>query len=321
MARRIRSVALAALCVLAGCGGHGAPAGHRAAAQAEPASVVRINVSAVRPAAAGTGWVYDARRGLVVTAFHVTNGASAVEVDVGGRWQRAAVVAAAPCEDVSLLALQDPRGLTPVPLAPASSIATGDAITAGGFPTGDGTPAWRAVGGRVRNPRVALGRDLQGADTPAMDDLLATTRVSEAGMSGGPVLDAHGRLVGMVFADWTGADGNDATFAVRVDRLSRTLDGFERGSAPGWLGSGLYFGDRRGVEVTGLLGGMTGAFPHHGVLVTAVDGTPVGHTFASWCATVGAQHGRSATLTVRSAADGAPGTIRLPLPRPRLRSR
>jgi S1-C subfamily serine protease len=136
-------------------------------------------------------------------------------------------------------------------------------------------------------------------------------------MSGGPVLDAHGRLVGMIAADWTAPDGDAATFAVRVDRLRHTLDGFAHGRAPGWLGDGLYFGDPRGVEVTGPI---RASFPHGGVLVTGINGTPVGHTFASWCATVGVQRGRRVTLTVRSDRD-AVGTISVPLNRPSPRSR
>jgi S1-C subfamily serine protease len=265
---------LAAL-LLAGCGDR--PAG-------PTTGVVGIAVTAKEHPSSGTGWVYSAAHGLVVTAYHVINGAPVAQVKVGKRpWQLARIVAEAPCEDVALLAVDDTRGLATVPLASKYDLEAGQVVTATGLPSG--AIAGRMTGrGSILRVRVSLGPRIPGRDTPPLDDLLQTADISIDGFSGGPVQNAAGRLVGQVFGTWTPHVGTPSTLSIRVDRLAAVLAGFKRGRAPGSVGYGLYF-TRRGAIVTG--GGLAGGFAHGGVLVTAANGRPVGATFASWCRTVG----------------------------------
>jgi S1-C subfamily serine protease len=134
--------AVAAL-LLAGCGDHHSPA-PRGAKPRTPAStsVVMIEVPGVRT---GTGWVYSAPDGLVITSFHVTNGAAEVKVKVGRQpSRRAAVVAAAPCEDVALLAVSNTRGLRTMPLGTHSRLAVGTPVSAAGYTVDGGRRRWRS---------------------------------------------------------------------------------------------------------------------------------------------------------------------------------
>jgi S1-C subfamily serine protease len=269
--------AVAALTVAA-CGGS-RPA-HRPAKRTE---VVLIYAREAGPNS-GTGWVYDDRRGLVATAFHVVDGASTVLVQAGpDGWRWATVVAAAPCEDVALLDVGDTRGLTALALGDARTLSPGTTVAALGFGNAHGTVERGTYFGTVRTPRVALGPRLRGTGLPPFDDLLETSQISRPGFSGGPVVGRDGRLVGMTIGVHTSPDGTETTFANRVDRVRRTLARLDRGTAPGRVGTGLYFRPA-GVVVTGL---VPGGYVHGGVLVKAIDGAPVGRSFTSWCRSAG----------------------------------
>jgi S1-C subfamily serine protease len=314
--------ALAGL-LLAGCGGH-----HPSAARSsKPRTPVSTSVVIVdHPGAqTGTGWVYSARDGLLTTAFHVVNGASEVRVKVGRHpWRRAAVVAASPCEDVALLAVNDTRGLRTMPLASPNGLAVGMPANTAGFTRDSGRRRWRSRHGVVTNVRIALGARTRDVDTPPLDDLLKTTSIVSPGQSGGPVTTSAGRLIGMNFG--TLGEGDEARgMSIRLDRLLETIDTFRRGEAPGWLGHGIYFYLRsvhpkpRGVVVTGLAGDLYGDYYGGGILVTAVDGVSVGSTFATWCRTIGALPAGWAKLTIVRLRGGTPETVTIPVNRSHVR--
>ena len=97
-----------------------------------------------RRTATGSGWVLDAREGLVVTAGHVVN--EGERYRVGG--QDAEVVAAAPCEDLALLRVRA-EGLETAPLGKGSGLEQGETVVALGFPAnaaaGDEVTSTRGV--------------------------------------------------------------------------------------------------------------------------------------------------------------------------------
>src|SRR5436190_200381 len=100
---------------------------------AKPETVL-IQAEAQGRGQGGSGWVLDARRGLVVTNFHVVNGGERFVVGVGDQPRQAELVAAAPCDDLAMLRVDDPSGLRPFPLGSQGDVSQGDPVLALGYP-------------------------------------------------------------------------------------------------------------------------------------------------------------------------------------------
>lgn len=323
--------------VLAGCGGHSRPSaaahagpivgppppGASTLATTPPPTVVKVD-GPIRGGSqsAGTGWVYDVGRALVVTAFQVINGSNTVQVVADGidpTRQTGAVIAASPCDAIALIQMVDASGLKPLKLASESALRPGRQVTGLGWATGYAGRTWQPTTGKITRVRVALGPRLLGLDKPPVDDLLETTTLGLGGKAGGPVIDSTGRLVAMMA--FTHSEPGRATVSgsIRVDRLRQVLASFRHGRARGWIGSGLFFpgqdqtaDGQNGVVVTGIHDTF-GSYANAGVLVTKVNGIGVGHTLASWCRTVGAMPpGRAAVTIIRDPSQAAE-TVRIPI--------
>src|SRR4029079_11295286 len=102
--------------------------------QVSPSTALVISDKGTKRYASGTGWVYDAKSGLVVTNNHVITGGDHYRVELGGKVRPATVVAAAPCEDMAVLRLQDRTGLTPLPLGAQKDLEQGQSVVAVGYP-------------------------------------------------------------------------------------------------------------------------------------------------------------------------------------------
>lgn len=159
------------------------------------ASVVRVVADAPSCGRVDTGSGWVVAPGRVVTNAHVVAGSRAVTVSSGGTGQRrtASVVAFDPQLDLAVLSVP---GLPVAALPVAADLRAGDPAVVAGFPLGGGYTLGSA---RVRQVLVAAGKDVYGIGQVQrrVYSLFATVR---PGNSGGPVLDAEGRVVGTVFA-------------------------------------------------------------------------------------------------------------------------
>ena len=193
-------------------------------------SVIHVSAEAPRCDATqvGSGWV--SRRGLVVTNAHVVAGASRVRVQVGGEGSEldAQVVAFDPERDVAVLSV--PR-LRAAALDRGEPLVRRDDAVVAGFPGDAGLYVGPA---RVRDVLKARGADIYGDAGPTREiySLRATVR---QGASGGPVLDADGDVVGMVFA--TSLDDEQTGYALTLDEVDPVLDQVTRSSAPAATGA------------------------------------------------------------------------------------
>jgi len=206
--RHLCALAAAAALAASGCGDGdgGAPAGapepRRAPAAVAPAaradipaivdavspSVVAVLVQGVRGQGQGSGVVWR-EDGTIVTNAHVVQGAGEVEVRLaGGEELPARVVAAAPAFDLAVLEVD--RRLPAVPFADALP-EVGELAVAIGNPLGfEGTATAGIVSG--------LDRALPtGGRTPALVGLLQTDASISPGNSGGALVDAEGRVIGI----------------------------------------------------------------------------------------------------------------------------
>jgi S1-C subfamily serine protease len=139
----------------------------------------------------GSGFVLDGD-GRILTSAHVISGVTAVQVTFAdGRTVPAHVLGKDEESDIAVLAVEpDGLDLRPLELGDSSRVRPGDQVVAVGNPTGvqatAGTGRIEAAGQRVEAPGGYL-----------IDDVFATDAVIEPATSGGPLLGADGKVVGI----------------------------------------------------------------------------------------------------------------------------
>jgi S1-C subfamily serine protease len=210
----------------------------------------------------GSGFVLDGD-GYIATNTHVvTNGQSLaraprVYVDFAdGNRVPARIVGTDPNADVALLKV-DPKGLslTRLELGTVDDLEVGDPVAAIGSPFGEEQSLSVGV-------ISALDRDIESLTDFGIGDAIQTDAAINRGNSGGPLLDAHGRVIGINAQIRTDSgDGAGVGFAIPVDAVRRSLESLrEDGEAQyGYLGVStqeLYpqLADRLGLDLeTGAL--------------------------------------------------------------------
>jgi len=154
-------------------------------------SVVRVTGIACGLGVEGSGWV--ARRGLVVTNAHVVAGIGSPRVDTpSGRAFVSTVVAFDSTNDLAVLRVAG-LGAAPLALAPPERSAP---IALVGYPQNG--PLTR-IPGRLGGTADVLSRDAYGRG-PVRRQMTAIRGAVEPGSSGGPGVDAQGRVRTTVFA-------------------------------------------------------------------------------------------------------------------------
>ena len=183
--------------------------------------VVNTNLAYENGAAAGTGMVLTPN-GEVLTNNHVIRGATSIRVVVPQthRSYSARVVGYDVSADVAVLQLSNASGLATVTIGDSSRLEGGQSVTAVG--NAGGTGSLTVTTGRI----VGLHRGITVSDdqggTEQLADLVETDASLQPGDSGGPLLDAAGRVVGMDTAAsagfyFQGGGGGDG-FAIPIDR-------------------------------------------------------------------------------------------------------
>ena len=159
-------------------------------------SVVKVLGSACGLGVEGSGWVI--RGGLVVTNAHVVAGQDDTRVLVQGREPALAARAVAfdPRNDVAILRV---RGLRAPALPLASAPRAGTPAAVLGFPH-NGPYDERA--GRLGETRQVVTQDAYGRG-PVRRLITSLRGAVRSGNSGGPMVDARGRVVTTVFAATT----------------------------------------------------------------------------------------------------------------------
>jgi S1-C subfamily serine protease len=276
----------------------------------------------------GSGWVYDAGEGLVVTNFHVVNGGTRFALTVDGRERPATLVGAAPCDDLAVLSVADRDGLRTLPLADAGSVEQGEGVVAVGFAAGAGSAdRLTTTTGVVSVPSQPLRAP--GPDVPDFPDMIQTDAAINPGNSGGPLLDEDRRLIGVntaVLLQSGGTPLQNVGYAIGVGRVRAVVDQLRRRRSESFLGTGLEFPPAEQLRSRGLPAGVVtlAAVPgtpaadaglaEGSVLVTEIDGRPLTGTMADYCAaTEGRRTGQRVTLNVLVSQDATPRRIPLVL--------
>jgi S1-C subfamily serine protease len=140
----------------------------------------------------GSGSVID-QSGHILTNHHVIEGATKVAVNFGGQKNYAAtVVGRDPDTDLAVIKLLElpKQGLTVIPMGDSDRLEVGQKVLAIGNPFGlDRTLTTGVISGLQRPIRARNDRPIEGA--------IQTDASINPGNSGGPLLDSHGRMIGI----------------------------------------------------------------------------------------------------------------------------
>ena len=148
-------------------------------------SVVSVNSHMSR----GTGIVID-KTGYVVTCNHVLQGCSTVKIGQGEKRYNATIIGSDPNNDIAVLET-DKGDFTPMEFGDSSKLNTGQFVLALANPFNRSQPT--ATTGIITNVEASL-RHWRGT---AMENVIATDAKLNPGFSGGPLIDAIGKLIGM----------------------------------------------------------------------------------------------------------------------------
>jgi putative serine protease PepD len=157
----------------------------------------------------GSGFVYDSN-GHIVTNAHVVEGSSSVSIKFSnGKAYSARVVGTDASTDLAVLKVDAPVSqLFPLTLGDSSSLVVGDQVVAIGSPFGlEGTVTSGIVS--------ALHREMTSPNNFAIDNSIQTDAAINHGNSGGPLLNAEGKVVGVTAQIESNSGGNEGVgFAV-----------------------------------------------------------------------------------------------------------
>jgi S1-C subfamily serine protease len=171
-----------------------------------------------RQEALGSGFVID-KAGHIITNYHVVQGARSVDVSFSNNESmRAQIVGVDPSTDVAVLQVDaHSRALTPLVLGNSDAVRVGDSVVAIGNPFG----LERTVTTGIVS---ALQRVIQAPNSYSIDHVIQTDAALNKGNSGGPLLDAEGRVIGVNSQIQSGTGGNVGIgFAVPINTV-RTVE-------------------------------------------------------------------------------------------------
>jgi serine protease Do len=232
-----------------------------------------------RSDAGGSGFVIT-QDGLVITNYHVVEGATSVKVHLGDRDYPAEVRGTDPATDIALLKIDAGRGLRYLELGDSDQVRVGDWVMAIGNPLNlDKTVTTGVVS--------AKGRSL-GISDISFENFIQTDAAINFGNSGGPLVDMAGNVVGIATAINWGAE--NIGFAVPVNTLKEILPQLrDKGKVSrGYLGIQIGNLDHSTAEAFGLErpeGALVQSVEddtpaaeagvRHGDVILGVDGRPV----------------------------------------------
>jgi serine protease DegQ len=227
----------------------------------------------------GSGVVFDARRGLIITNSHLIDRVDEITVKLtDGRALPARRVGADPEFDVAVIQVSaDGMGLTELPFGNSDRVEVGDFVFAIGNPQPIGQTVTAGIVSGLHRTNVGLG---------LYEDFIQTDAAIYPGNSGGALVNLRGDLVGINTAFIAVGKGNPGmSFAIPINMANALVDqllefgDIRRGAL------GFTFDDFTAARPRDLVGAIVRAVAPRsaaeraglkpGDLVTQLGGTPV----------------------------------------------
>ncbi|MFF8731494.1 S1C family serine protease [Streptomyces sp. NPDC015171] len=187
----------------------------------------------------GSGFIYNAEQGLIVTNAHVVAGESALKAVIPDKGEEPVrILGIDPCQDIAVLQFTAPqKDLEQLEFGDSGKVEAADAVTAIGYPASfdknpeEQKPVYTA--GVVQSPNVPAD---PSPSLPHYSDTIQHSATINPGNSGGPLLDADGKVVGLNTLGNPDAQGQ--YYSISGEHVRSRLDGLSDGdkkNAPGWL--------------------------------------------------------------------------------------
>jgi len=231
---------------------------------------------------AGSGVVFDAKSGYIITNAHVVENASEITVTLqDSRDLKAEVIGSDVPSDVAVLKVK-PQGLSQIALGDSARVEVGDFVLAIGNPFGlQHTVTSGIISGLSRS----------GINPNGYEDFIQTDAPINPGNSGGALVNLRGELIGINTAILASSGGNIGIgFAIPVNMVRSVTDQLIRyGSVKrGQLGISMYtvtpdiahslgLSNAQGALVSQVVEGSPAAKAgiRTGDVITSVNGQPV----------------------------------------------
>jgi Do/DeqQ family serine protease len=231
---------------------------------------------------AGSGVIFDAKAGYIVTNAHVVENASEITVTLqDGRDLKADIVGTDEPSDVAVLKVKT-DSLTQISLGDSAKVEVGDFVVAIGNPFGlQHTVTSGIISGLSRS----------GINPDGYEDFIQTDASINPGNSGGALVNLRGELIGINTAILSRSGGNIGIgFAIPVNMAHSVMDQLIKyGSVKrGLLGVSMYtvtpdiaqslgLANAQGALVSQVVDGSPAekAGIHTGDVITSVNGQPV----------------------------------------------
>jgi S1-C subfamily serine protease len=233
--------------------------------------------------AAGTGIVLT-KTGQVLTNNHVIAGATTIRVTVPATHKTyiADVVGYDISDDVALLQLENAANVPTATLGNSANVKVGQAATAVGNANGIGRLT--VTQGKILGVNRTITVQQDDGTTAKLGHLVSTSARVVPGNSGGPLLNAAGRVIGMTAAGSVSSTLRSAGYAIAINH-ARTITKQIAALQPSTLvhiGETAFMGvavrdTAGGAEIGGIVPGSAAetAGLIVGDVIESIDGTPI----------------------------------------------
>lgn len=229
-----------------------------AVSKAVTPSVVAVKVSGQNGSGEGSGVILD-KTGRIVTNNHVVSGtgsdSSVLVVLSDGRTYKASVLGTDSSTDLAVIKLSNPPDdLTPAVLGDSSAVAVGDAVMAVGNPLGLASTVTTGIVSATDRPTTTQAESTDptsGGGEQVVTNAIQTDAAVNPGNSGGALVDAQGRVIGIpssIASLSTGSALGESSqsgsiglgFAIPIDEVKDVSSQLIKGGSVShaWLGVG-----------------------------------------------------------------------------------